>query len=683
MRRTNRLGHRIVAVSVVAAALWLLLPGPAASAHATLLGSTPPAGYAVPTAPTELTLDFDEPVSITATPLILTGATGPQPALGRVGLSLGGRRLSAPVSGHLADGGYRLHWEVTAEDGDLVSGIITFAVGTAAPIPAGGVVSGDAIDSPLVIVLRWALFSGLFLALGGLAGDVLARRVAREASTDDTEPLTPRPLLLAGATLGTLAAIGLALNQSGLALTASPAGLVLLVEVAGFALAAVLAIVARTLPRITGVASVPLLAVVVAEGMRAHPHADSPVLGTALTIVHLLAAGVWVGALVQVLRVARTWRSRAGWTRLLVYDYARLALVLLALVVATGTAEALIVLPSLVSLVDTFYGLVLLVKIVLVGAVIVLAAAGRRRLGRSRRNRTVHPLGRSARGEVAILTGVLVVTSVLVSVAPARPVSNDLAAPPPVTGVVVPAGTLAGQVTVIATASSGRLVVRMSTPDRDDLGTDNADTPTAGTAPPYQLAASVTANAASQRALTLRGLLHHARRLGRRDQRRPAEYRRATLAWRRRRPGHPVALPRRPRRTGPGAHGDARGGAHRRARGCHQRLRRLPRRGVGASAQWHGVPRHRALRQRRHHARCARHHRVRYGARVRLPPGTGGPAVRRCRRPHPARGVRHPQPPDHPHLRVSGVTSHGWLLRASASPIRRAPSGNAPGFGPE
>lgn len=51
-------------------------------------------------------------------------------------------------------------------------------------------------------------------------------------------------------------------------------------------------------------------AVVVAEGVRAHPHARAPVWGTALTIVYLVAVRAWLGGLVHMLHTARHWRVR-------------------------------------------------------------------------------------------------------------------------------------------------------------------------------------------------------------------------------------------------------------------------------------------------------------------------------------------------------------------------------------
>ena len=514
---------RSVLLALLVALLWLALPAPAASAHAYLLASTPPDGYAVPTSPTALSLDFDQAVTISATPLELTDTAGENHPVGQAMLSLGGRRLSAPAPAQLPNGGYRIRWEVTADDGDLVSGTITFTVGPGALAPAGR--SGGAeVESPVVVVARWALFAGLALALGGLPGDGLTRRVLQEVDAD--RPARPRPLITGGAGLGAVAAVVLAVAQVGLnlgQLVSTGPGRVLGVEILAFALTAALAGLGRrhqgAILR-TSVA-VALLAVVAAEGLRAHPHEDSPILGTALTIAHLLAAGIWIGALVHVLRVAHRWRDRVGWTRLLIHDYARLALILVAVVVATGTAEAIIVLPTPASLITTGYGLVLLAKITLVAVVFAIATLARRRLRHSIRAAAGQPLGRAVRVEAAGLVGVLAATAVLVSVTPAGPTNSDLAAPPPPVGPVVPVGTLAGQITVNASASAGQLVIRMSSPDRDDLGTDDtgpADTGSDNTpvvaqggakddgAEPadYRVSALLTAPGPAPAALTLR-----------------------------------------------------------------------------------------------------------------------------------------------------------------------------------
>jgi copper transport protein len=506
---------------MLAGFLGMALPTPVASAHAYLLASTPPGGYAVPTAPTDVSLDFDLPVTIGAVPLTLTDTAGAPKELGPAGLSLGGRRLSAHVAAQLADGGYRIRWEVTADDGDVVSGVIAFTVGTAAgaipEVPSGAL----AVDSLMMIVSRWVLFAGLALALGGLLGATLVARVLREMATDGQG--APRPAVLAGSALGLAAASALAATQIG----ADPTRLILTgpgrivgVETLAFAAAAFLGWLGRRRgdPRLSVAAGLVLLAVVAAEGVRAHPHAASPLWGTALTITHLLTAALWVGALLHVLRTAHRWSDHPGWTSLLIHDYARLALLGVAVVIATGTAEAIIVLPNLTALVTTPYGMVLTAKIALVAAVVALAGVGRRRLRTAVRTTSLSPIGRAILLEMGALIGILAVTAVLVSVTPPRPVNTELPAPPLPSGPVITLGTLAGQITVIAAASAGQLVIRMTSPDRDDLGTDNADNAdTGGTgadtppidrgspSPTYRLTARLEPPEAPQVPLTLLG----------------------------------------------------------------------------------------------------------------------------------------------------------------------------------
>jgi len=317
-----------------------------------------------------------------------------------------------------------------------------------------------------------------------------------------------------------LAVAVLAADQVGFdpsRLLTSPPGRILAVELAGFTLTTVLAVITRTRPAATGTrrtwsGSVPLLtvaplvAVVAAEGLRAHPHASSPVLGTVLTVVHLLAAAVWIGSLVQVLRVARAWRGHRGPTRLLVYGYARLALVLVLVVIATGTAAAVLVLPSPTALLTSTYGRILIGKLAAVGAALALAVLARRRLWRSVRRPTLSPLSRATRSELLAVATVLALTAVLVSAAPPAAVTATLPAPPPPVGLVVPAGTLAGQVTVLAAASQARLVLRLGVPGADAMGTDTTDTSSPQShVPDYQVGAELTVTGRSPQAVTLQG----------------------------------------------------------------------------------------------------------------------------------------------------------------------------------
>lgn len=122
----------------------------------------------------------------------------------------------------------------------------------------------------------------------------------------------------------------------------------------------------------------PLLAVVAAEAVRAHPAQQAPGWGAVLTGVHLLAAAVWAGALVQVVRTALRWRGHRRQAWALVGAYARLAGWLFAVVVATGTVAALLLVPW-ADWTGTAYGRTLLVTIALVSTTAVLALLARRR----------------------------------------------------------------------------------------------------------------------------------------------------------------------------------------------------------------------------------------------------------------------------------------------------------------
>jgi len=177
----------------------------------------------------------------------------------------------------------------------------------------------------------------------------------------------------------------------------------------------------------------PLIAVVIAEGLRAHPDAYSPGWGAVLTVVHLAAAAVWVGALVQVVRAARAWRGQGGASSRALRRYARLALALFALVVSTGTLASVLVLQRPADLLGTAYGRVLTGKLLLVAVVIALAFAGRRRVSSKPPMVGAEP-GRSTRLERSVLLAVLAITALLVSLPAPRPVATVLTLPPPPVG---------------------------------------------------------------------------------------------------------------------------------------------------------------------------------------------------------------------------------------------------------
>lgn len=441
-----------------------------AQAHATLLFTTPTINDAVPDAPQQLRLVFNEAVTAGETPIRAVDQNGREIAVAAATLSQEDRVLTVPLTGTVPRGLLTVRWQVLADDGDPVGGSYQFSVGPRIVMPAAGDMSAQPVDSPALLAssaLRWLLFASLAVGLGGLLGFQVA---ARRRPTG--LPLPAPPIAVAGLT-GMVAALGLAwlVATTGLSaggglaslsittLTGSRAGQLVLLEIAGFGL-----VVSAAAAKVRRWAVAPLLLVVAAEAFRSHPARLSTGWGAALTAVHLLAAALWLGALAQVVRTAVVWRTRPNHAWGVVGAYARLAAWLFAVVVGSGIVAALLLVPW-GSWTTTPYGRVLLVKLGLVTAAALLALCARLQLRASKARPGPSP-GWAARSECFVLVGVLAATAVLVSLPAPKPLGGavPIPLPPPPVGLAVPLGSRAGQVGISATASTGQLVVHLTAP---------------------------------------------------------------------------------------------------------------------------------------------------------------------------------------------------------------------------
>ncbi len=462
--------------ALTAAGIVLVAVAPAASAHATLLFTSPAADSAVPFSPRAITLTFNEAVTLEGTPMTMAGPGGRKIALGPARESGGRSVVTVPVTSRLPHGVYTVSWQVISSDGDLVGSQFRFAVGPA-PASLASAPAAAQLSVPgqwPTAILRWVLFAGLAAALGGLAGRALAGLYRRQAPP---VPL-PSPWALRGSLLGAAASAGLAaliLGGSSLAaglahlsvprLLASGPGVITGVEFASFAVAAVALRLRRPVWAV-----VPLLAVVGAEGVRAHPESVVPVGGAMLTWVHLLSAALWAGMLFYTVRAAIAWRAYPKAVRALVRLYARAAAWLFAVVVVTGVVSALLLVQSLSGLLTTGYGRVLILKAALVAVAAALALAGRMWLRHRPQPRAGPAL--ATRLESGTLAGVLAVTALLSTLAAPSlaTAGGPLPFPPPASGPVVPLGGRAGEVGIYATASAGQIVLHLSAPQQNGAG---------------------------------------------------------------------------------------------------------------------------------------------------------------------------------------------------------------------
>jgi copper transport protein len=177
--------------------------------------------------------------------------------------------------------------------------------------------------------------------------------------------------------------------------------------------------------RLLLITAVLVLALTAPMGGHSSTHSPEALLISTDT-VHLLSMCVWLGGLVMLL-VAVPLRARAlardETTPMLasvVGRFSRLALLMVAILVATGITQSIVLIGSFDAVIDTAYGRLVVVK---AGVLLILVGLGaynqRRSLPRLRRlaageHVSALLLRRAVTVEVALMLAVLAVTSVLV-----------------------------------------------------------------------------------------------------------------------------------------------------------------------------------------------------------------------------------------------------------------------------
>jgi len=285
----------------------------------------------------------------------------------------------------------------------------------------------------LTAVERGVMLAGLAISLGGLAG----RGLSKQYKGDRPGPL-PDPWAVRGALLGAVACAALLITaEVGPGLAASlarpaPDGLrsggtaeIAAIELVLFAVAALVLRLRRS-----GLGTLLLCGVVLAEGIRSHPEAIIPAAGAFVACCHIFPAILWAGMLVYAIRAALAWRGDPEAARGIVRLYATAAGWLFALVIITGVVSALVVLPigHLGSALTTTYGAFLIAKVALVAVAAGLAMAGRSRLRRDYGAGAGPTL--ATRLEVGALAAVLAVTGALTVLTPPAGPAHGSSGPP-------------------------------------------------------------------------------------------------------------------------------------------------------------------------------------------------------------------------------------------------------------
>jgi copper transport protein len=429
----------LVAVSLLA----LALPG-VAFAHAGVRATQPSYRERLERGPRTVWVRFDQAVKALPNSIVVRSAAGTVVS-GTTESAADPHTISTRVRS-LPRGAYTVRWHAVSSDGHVVSGVWTFGIGVAAPPPTEAY--GASGPTRTEHIVRWAYFLALMLLIGGLGFRLLIVR----------GPLPPRAesrfYKVTG--LGVVAVLEVGIvafllrAEDALQLPfarllygdLSPVaggtrfGAAFIAMTLGFSLVAAALFLAWLLERRELLWLAFALSLGFASGLSLSGHsaadAGSSWKSELADWVHLSAACLWLGGLVQLALVV--WPLAPELRRQAFLRYARLAPVLIAMLVAAGVYLSILRLPQLSDLWTQGYGHVLLVKLTLVS--VALAWGGVHHMfGRPLVERG-HPLAgklsRSLLGEASVGIAVLLAAAVLVdSKPPPQP------APPPTQAVTV------------------------------------------------------------------------------------------------------------------------------------------------------------------------------------------------------------------------------------------------------
>lgn len=416
--------RRVLALAALAA---LALPG-VAFAHATLQRASPSFRERLESSPARVVLAFDQRVRLVPGAVrVYDAGGGVHSRASRLGGH--GRAIVTPLR-PLPRGAYTVRWHaLSAGDGHVIAGVFTFGVGVAAPEPTKAYgASGPTVAEHVV---RWLSFVGLAVVVGGLAFRLVVLRGPVPQAFERRFYL----VVFAGLALVLEAGIAGFLLRADRALQVPLAeflyadvsaiaktgfGSAFIAMTLGFAVVLALVFMAWLTERRRLLWPALAISLGLASGLSLSGHASSEPNSSRWSEladwVHLSAASLWVGgvAMLLVAGLSAPELRRAAFAR-----FARLAPVLIALLVAAGVYLSILRLPRLADLWETGYGQVLIVKLCLVALALAWGAV-HHFLVQPRLDRpgVLSRLPRSLAGESAVGMAVLLATAILVNSSP-------------------------------------------------------------------------------------------------------------------------------------------------------------------------------------------------------------------------------------------------------------------------
>jgi copper transport protein len=356
-----------------------------ASAHASLLSTSPSAGEVVDEAPDQVLLVFDEGVDLRLGEVaVLDGSGADVGGAGQPEHPNGDDTRVTATLPDLPDGSYVVSWNVVSEDGHPIAGAFTFQVGDVNDLQAGVLASIDR-DSETPVWLdvsestaRAVLYGALAVALGGVAFLVLAkpeagrervRRVATLAAVVSAfAALVLIPLQAEAARQGSLTDLDTWWDVWRTRNGEAQGIRMLAMVIVGIAIP----LSARRTRAALSIAGLAGVVAVVASAPAGHGASGRwQTAGALLTAVHVGAMAIWLGGLVALALVVKVADAEIA------KRFSPIAAIAILVVVASGTIQSIRQVGSVDALTDSTYGKWLLAKLAAVCLVVCGALASR------------------------------------------------------------------------------------------------------------------------------------------------------------------------------------------------------------------------------------------------------------------------------------------------------------------
>lgn len=370
-------------IAFIAICCSIFLPAGPASAHAGLEGSEPKPSSWIASSPSEVVLHFDESVSVTFARIKIIDQNGNDVLEVRPVRDANDHSTVRAKIDALGDGTWVVVWRVASADSHPVQGSFAFSIGTSSSdvtaLLNGSLSTRHGLNN-LFNFIRFVMFAGVLVLIGGVA--LVAFAVGKQLTIRTRMSLWGAWTVAIVASIQAMFAYGphasgvkvynftdMSLLGDTMSTLYGQATLLRISLLLAFSL--LLMTVEHRNKKLWKMSAVGL-SVFIAVSMSAvgHPSSQSPVtLSIALDTLHLLAASAWIGALLLIALDRKNWlHSSVSMLR-----FSRVAGYSVAVIVATGMIQAMLLMDGPKAIFATEFGQKLSVK---VGLVAVLVAIG-------------------------------------------------------------------------------------------------------------------------------------------------------------------------------------------------------------------------------------------------------------------------------------------------------------------